>query len=56
MAELLAENPLLLLFGLLAVGSAVGAIRVKGFSLGAAALVVAATPLVAGGWLGWTGL
>ncbi|MEZ5115141.1 MAG: TrkA C-terminal domain-containing protein [Candidatus Nanopelagicales bacterium] len=41
MAELLAENPLLLLFGLLAVGSAVGAIRVKGFSLGAAAVLFA---------------
>ncbi|MCB0872850.1 MAG: transporter [Thermoleophilia bacterium] len=42
MAETLAENPLLLLFACLAVGSALGAIRLHGFSLGPAAVLFTA--------------
>jgi hypothetical protein len=43
------------LVGLLG-GALTSTLLMGAFSLGAAALVVAATPLVAGGWLGWTGL
>lgn len=42
MTDFLAENPLLLLFALLALGSAVGALRVRRFSLGPAAVLFAA--------------
>ena len=41
-ADLAAENPLLLLFTLLAVGSAIGAIRWRGFGLGPAAVLFVA--------------
>lgn len=47
MADLLAENPLLLLFACLAVGSAVGAVRVRGFMLGPAAVLFTALALSA---------
>lgn len=48
MATWLADNPLLLLFACCAVGSAVGAVRVRGFSLGPAAVLFAA--LAASAW------
>lgn len=47
MADLLSENPLVLLFVCLAIGSAVGAIRVRGFMLGPAAVLFAALALSA---------
>lgn len=42
MADVLADNPLLLLFACCAVGSAAGAVRFRGFSLGPAAVLFAA--------------
>jgi putative transport protein len=47
MADLLAGNPLLLLFACLAVGSALGAFRVRGFMLGPAAVLFTALALSA---------
>ncbi len=47
MADLLAENPVLLLFACLAVGSAVGAVRIRGFALGPAAVLFTALALSA---------
>lgn len=47
MADLLADNPLLLLFAVLAVGSAVGSMRFRGLSLGPAAVLFAALALSA---------
>lgn len=47
MADLLADNPLLLLFVCLAVGSTVGAIRVRGFMFGPAAVLFTALALSA---------
>ena len=46
-ADLLADNPLLLLFACLAVGSAVGAFRIRGFMLGPAAVLFTALALSA---------
>jgi len=46
-ADLLADNPLLLLFACLAVGSALGAFRVRGFMLGPAAVLFTALALSA---------
>jgi putative transport protein len=48
MADFLADNPLLLLFACLAVGSVVGSVRVRGFLLGPAAVLFAA--LAASAW------
>lgn len=48
MADVLAHNPLLLLFACCAVGSAAGAVRVRGFTLGPAAVLFAA--LAASAW------
>ena len=47
MADLLVDNPLVLLFACLALGSAVGAVRVRGFTLGPAAVLFAALALSA---------
>jgi putative transport protein len=47
MADLLADNPLLLLFTCLAVGTAVGSVRIRGFSLGPAAVLFTALALSA---------
>ena len=46
-ADLLADNPLVLLFVCLALGSAVGAVRLRGFTLGPAAVLFAALALSA---------
>ena len=47
MANLLADNPLLVLFICLAIGSAAGSIRVGGLTLGPAAVLFAALALSA---------
>lgn len=47
MADLLAENPLLLLFACLALGSAIGSLRFHGFMLGPAAVLFTALALSA---------
>lgn len=47
MADLLAENPLLVLFICLAIGSAAGAVRIRGLTLGPAAVLFAALALSA---------
>jgi putative transport protein len=47
MADFLADDPLLLLFACLAIGSLAGAIRVRGFMLGPAAVLFAALALSA---------
>lgn len=47
MADVLAHNPLLLLFVCLAVGSAAGAVRTRGFALGPAAVLFTALGLSA---------
>jgi putative transport protein len=47
MADLLAENPLVLLFACLAIGSAVGALRARGLALGPAAVLFTALALSA---------
>ncbi len=47
MADLFADNPLLLLFVCLAVGTAVGSVRIRGFALGPAAVLFTALALSA---------
>ena len=47
MADFLVDNPLLLLFACLAIGSLAGAVRVRGFMLGPAAVLFAALALSA---------
>ena len=47
MADLLVDNPLLLLFACLAIGSIAGAVRVRGFMLGPAAVLFTALALSA---------
>ncbi len=47
MADFLVDDPLLLLFGCLAIGSLVGAVRVRGFLLGPAAVLFTALALSA---------
>ncbi len=47
MADVLAHNPLLLLFVCCAIGSAAGAVRLRGFSLGPAAVLFTALALSA---------